>query len=87
VNWQLLRKNLKTNRVALATPDEVFEITGYHIGTVSPFGLPAKFPILLDQRLKDREEVSIGSGLPGVAIIINTQILIQLLEPFEWIAL
>ncbi len=87
VNWQLLRKYLKTNRVTLATPEEVYKITGYYIGTVSPFGLPQKMTLLLDQRLKDREEVSIGSGLSGVAIILKTQAMLKLLEPFEWVTI
>jgi Cys-tRNA(Pro)/Cys-tRNA(Cys) deacylase len=85
VNWQQFRKLLNTHRVTLATPEEVFEVTGYHIGTVSPFGLPHKIRLLVDQRLQEREEISIGSGIPGVAIIMKTVDLLELLEPIEWV--
>jgi Cys-tRNA(Pro)/Cys-tRNA(Cys) deacylase len=87
VNWQLLRKYIKSNRITLATPEEVFQITGYRIGTVSPFGLPSPIRLLIDRRLLDHDELSIGSGLPGVAIIIKTVAVLKLLEPYDWVNL
>ncbi|HMN61191.1 MAG TPA: YbaK/EbsC family protein [Anaerolinea sp.] len=85
VNWPLLRKYLNSNRVTLATPEEVLRVTGYRIGTVSPFGLPVKMRLLVDRRLTDQEVVSFGSGLPGVAIIIQTAEALKLIHPYEWI--
>jgi len=87
VNWPLLRKYLNSNRVTLATPEEVLRVTGYRIGTVSPFGLPVKMRLLVDRRLADQEIVSFGSGLPGVAVIIKTAEALKLIEPYEWITI
>ncbi len=85
VDWRLLRKIIRSNRVALATPDEVFNVTGYRIGTVSPFGLPNKLPVYCDLRMHDQTEISFGSGLPGVAIVMSLHDALPLLEPVTWI--
>src|SRR5262245_19303206 len=39
VDWKKLRQIVKRSRVRMATEQEVFEVTGYRVGTVSPFGL------------------------------------------------
>jgi Cys-tRNA(Pro)/Cys-tRNA(Cys) deacylase len=85
VNWRQLRLHFNTNRLTLATPEEVLSVTGYRIGTVSPFGFSLNSPILVDQRVKNHAEISLGSGLPGIALIIRTDDLIRLIEPMEWI--
>jgi Cys-tRNA(Pro)/Cys-tRNA(Cys) deacylase len=87
IDWRSLRKNIHSNRVVLATPDEVFQVTGYRIGTVSPFGVPQQLPILCDARIKNLEEVSLGSGLPGVAVVMKTNELLYQIDPFTWVEL
>ena len=44
ISWKTLRKHFGLSRLTMATPEEVLEVTGYQIGTVSPFGL--KTPLL-----------------------------------------
>src|ERR1044071_950580 len=39
IDWKKLRQLVKRSRVRMATEDEVLEVTGYRVGTVSPFGL------------------------------------------------
>src|SRR5688572_209513 len=39
VEWKKLRRLLGRSRVRMATEDEVLEVTGYQVGTVSPFGM------------------------------------------------
>src|SRR3990167_8811452 len=39
VDWRKLRQLVKRSRVRMATEEEVLEVTGYRIGTVSPFGM------------------------------------------------
>lgn len=87
IEWRSLRKIIHSNRVVLATPDEVFQVTGYRIGTVSPFGIPQQLTTYCDARIKTLGEVSIGSGLPGVAVVMKTDELLRQLDPFTWVEL
>jgi prolyl-tRNA editing enzyme YbaK/EbsC (Cys-tRNA(Pro) deacylase) len=50
----------------------VLEVTGYVVGSVSPFGLPQPVPVLIDEQVLSQEEVSIGSGVRGTTIFITT---------------
>src|SRR5262245_9522020 len=36
VDWKKLRQLVKRSRVRMATEEEVLEVTGYRVGTVSP---------------------------------------------------
>jgi len=72
ISWPLLRKYLNQSRLTLATEEEVLRATGYHLGAVSPFGLPAPMRILVDQSVMGNEEVSIGAGVRNAAIILKT---------------
>src|SRR3989304_762485 len=38
VDWRKLRKLVGRSRIRMATEDEVLEVTGYGVGTGSPFG-------------------------------------------------
>ena len=72
VDWRKLRQLVKRSRVRMATEDEVLEVTGYRIGTVSPFGLKNRVRVLLDASVLREEEVSLGSGVRNVAIIMKS---------------
>lgn len=72
INWRGLRRHFNQSRLSLASPDEVQRITGYRPGTVSPFGLPEPIPLIADPNVFEPEEVSLGSGLRGIAIIMKT---------------
>ena len=47
----------------MATEDEVLEVTGYRIGTVSPLGMKRQVRVLIDSSVLKEEEISIGSGV------------------------
>ena len=72
ISWQKLRKYLGESRLSMATSDQVLSTTGYRIGMVSPFGLKQPVRVLVDKKvLESHDEVSLGSGLPGVAILMH----------------
>ena len=73
VDWKKLRQLVKRSRVRMATEDEVLEVTGYRIGTVSPFGMKNQIRILLDASVLREEEVSLGSGIRNIAIIMKSK--------------
>lgn len=72
VDWKKLRQLVKRSRVRMATEEEVLEVIGYRIGTVSPFGVKNQVRVLMDASVLREEEVSLGSGVRNVAIIMKS---------------
>ncbi len=72
VDWKKLRQLVGRSRIRMATEDEVLEVTGYRVGTVSPFGLKNPVRVLIDVSVFNEEEVSTGSGIRNVAIILKS---------------
>lgn len=83
VSWKVLRTYLGTSRISMASEGEVLQITGYPIGAVSPFGLLIPVRILADESIWLPDEVSIGSGKRGNAIILTRPALVQALPVIE----
>jgi len=71
VAWPALRRYLGQSRLTLASEAEVLAATGYERGAVSPFGLPAPMRILMDESIFAHEEISLGAGVRGVAILLR----------------
>ena len=72
IAWPALRRYLGQSRLTLATEDEVRSVTGYERGAVAPFGLPQPLRILVDESVFSHEEVSLGSGVRGTAVIMTS---------------
>jgi len=72
ISWPKLRNYLGQSRLTLASEDEVLSTTGYRVGAVSPLGLPGPLRILADENVFIPEEISIGSGQRGTAIILKS---------------
>ena len=87
VSWKILRKHLGQSRLTMATEDEVLDVTGYRIGAVGPFGLPRRLRVLIDPGVLAEEEISIGSGIRGTAVILKSDNLLQGLLDGEVVAL
>lgn len=87
VDWKKLRKLVGKSRVRMATEDEVLEVTGYRVGTVSPFGLKNQVRVLIDESVLNEEEISLGSGLRSMAIIMQSKDLREALSRAEIVSL
>ena len=87
IDWKKLRQLVKRSRVRMATEAEVLEVTGYRVGTVSPFGLKNPTKVLIDSSVLKEEEVSLGSGIRSVAIIMKTADLRRALGDAEIVSL
>ncbi len=72
VSWRALRRYLGQSRLTTATEAEVLAVTGYERGAVAPFGLPRPVRVLVDESVLAQSEVSMGSGVRGVAVILST---------------
>ena len=87
ISWKALRKQVGQSRLTMATEEEVLSVTGYRIGTVSPFGLPHPLRILIDESVLKEDEISIGSGMRGVAVIMKSADLRRALNDAEIVSL
>jgi Cys-tRNA(Pro)/Cys-tRNA(Cys) deacylase len=87
VDWKKLRQLVKRSRLRMAREEEVLEVTGYRVGTVSPFGLKNQVKVLIDASVLKEDEISIGSGVRGSAIIMKSADLRRALGEAEVVSL
>jgi Cys-tRNA(Pro) deacylase len=80
VSWRTLRRQLGQSRLTMATEEEVLSVTGYRTGAVAPLGLPQPLPIYIDDSIEAEEEISIGSGTRGTAVILQSGDLLAALQ-------
>jgi len=71
ISWKRVRAVMGVSRISMASEAEVLAATGFVRGAVTPLGLPGSMRILADESVFQPEEISIGSGVRGVAIIIK----------------
>jgi len=83
ISWAALRATLGRSRMTMATREELLEVTGFEPGTVTPFGIKTRLRVLVDESVLAQKEVSLGSGVRGVAIIIQTADLLSGLGEYE----
>lgn len=83
ISWKRVRAALGVSRISMATESEVRAVTGYEVGAVNPLGLPRPVRILADVSVFKPEEISIGSGMRGVAIIMKSADLQRAVEKIE----
>jgi prolyl-tRNA editing enzyme YbaK/EbsC (Cys-tRNA(Pro) deacylase) len=57
-----VRQLLGVSKVSFATADEMGVVTGMEVGGVTPFGLPAEWPLYVDKRIMELEWVILGGG-------------------------
>ena len=87
VDWRRLRQLVGRSRVRMATEEEVLEVTGYRVGTVSPFGLKNQVRVLIDESVLREEEVSLGSGARQMAIVMKSADIRRVLSESEIVSL
>lgn len=83
VPWKALRRYLGQSRISMASEEELLQATGYRPGTVNPFGLPQPMRVLIDQGVLDQTVVSLGSGRPGLAILMHPDDIVKSLDRVE----
>ena len=60
-----IAREMGARRVSLADADTVRSATGYAIGGVSPFDLPERLPVLVDDSFERFAEVYTAAGTPN----------------------
>ena len=83
IAWKGMRAALGVSRISMASEAEVLTATGFVRGAVTPLGLPQPMRILADESIFAHEEISIGSGVLGVAVILKSTDLQSALDHVE----
>lgn len=72
IDWKKLRKHLGVSRVSMPDRDEAKNVTGYDVGTITPFGSATKLPVIIDASAS-HGLVTLGGGARGVNIHVDVQ--------------
>jgi prolyl-tRNA editing enzyme YbaK/EbsC (Cys-tRNA(Pro) deacylase) len=73
----IVRKHLGARKISFAPMDIAVSLTGMEHGGITPIGLPAEWPILIDSDV-DQQRVIIGSGVRGSKLLAATDVLASL---------
>lgn len=71
----IVRKQLGARKISFAPMDTAVSLTGMEYGGITPIGLPADWPILLDVNVIQQRQVVIGSGIRGSKLLASTSVL------------
>jgi prolyl-tRNA editing enzyme YbaK/EbsC (Cys-tRNA(Pro) deacylase) len=74
----VVRKRLDVRKASFAPMDTAVELTGMEYGGITPFGLPAGWPVLVDAAVLAAPAVVVGSGLRASKLVVPGSVLGQL---------
>lgn len=74
----LLKKAASSRNIQLASPETVFQTTGYQIGSIPPFSWqPEGFRSFLDMDMMNESILAVGAGIWGNEILISPENLVK----------
>jgi prolyl-tRNA editing enzyme YbaK/EbsC (Cys-tRNA(Pro) deacylase) len=74
----VVRRRLDARKASFAPMEDAVTLTGMEYGGITPIGLPASWPVLVDAAVLDRDVVVIGSGLRRSKIALPSAALAEL---------
>jgi prolyl-tRNA editing enzyme YbaK/EbsC (Cys-tRNA(Pro) deacylase) len=74
----VVRRRLEARKASFASADFATEATGMEYGGITPVGLPADWPVLVDARVVGSPYVVIGSGVRGSKLVVPGKALADL---------
>jgi len=74
----VVRRLLGARKASFAPMDEAVELTGMEYGGITPIGLPAGWPVLIDPAVLEHQSVVIGSGLRRSKLLLPPKLLTEL---------
>lgn len=74
----VVRRRLDVRKASFAGQDEAVQRTGMEYGGITPLGLPAGWPVLLDAAAATAEELVVGSGVRRSKLLLPGAVLAAL---------
>lgn len=78
VNLKSLSKLSGNKKVWMIPMKEIFPLTGYIRGGVSPIGMKKKFPTFVDESALQHDQICISAGIRGIQVLMMPKDLIRL---------
>ncbi|MFB6611224.1 YbaK/EbsC family protein [Agromyces sp. NPDC056379] len=73
-----VRRHLDARKLSFAPMDAAVELSAMEYGGITPIGLPADWPILIDESVAAHERLIIGSGIRGSKLLVSGALLASL---------
>ena len=73
-----VRRHLGARKLSFASMDDAVELSGMEYGGITPIGLPADWPLLVDESVAAHERLIIGSGIRGSKMLVTGALLAAL---------
>jgi prolyl-tRNA editing enzyme YbaK/EbsC (Cys-tRNA(Pro) deacylase) len=67
----VVRRYLDARKLSFASIDDVVALTGMEYGGITPIGLPADWPILVDGSVAALPRLIVGSGIRGSKLLVT----------------
>ena len=67
----LARRHLGARKISFALMDEAVALTGMEYGGINPLGIPADWPVLVDEAVAAGDRLVIGSGIRGSKLLVT----------------
>ncbi|WP_427893842.1 YbaK/EbsC family protein [Kribbella sp. GL6] len=67
----VIRKHLGVRKISFAAQDDAVGTTGMEYGGITPIGLPADWPVLVDEAVANAGPVVIGSGVRASKLLLD----------------
>ena len=74
----VVRRHLDVRKASFAPMAEATELTGMEYGGITPIGLPADWPVLVDSRVTEVPQAIVGSGVRHSKIVLPGRVLAEL---------
>jgi prolyl-tRNA editing enzyme YbaK/EbsC (Cys-tRNA(Pro) deacylase) len=66
----VVRRHLDARKASFAPQDQAVAETGMEYGGITPFGLPAAWPVLVDKAVTEQAYVVVGSGVRRSKLVV-----------------
>jgi prolyl-tRNA editing enzyme YbaK/EbsC (Cys-tRNA(Pro) deacylase) len=67
----VIRKHLGVRKISFAAQDDAVSRTRMEYGGITPIGLPADWPVLVDEAVANAGPVVIGSGMRASKLVVD----------------
>ena len=74
----VVKKYLDVKKISFAPMEEAVQLTAMEFGGITPVGLPADWPILIDAKVAGSPQLVIGSGIRGSKLVVSGALLTRL---------
>lgn len=75
INFDALIKLFEGKRASLMNAEKLRKLTGFVPGGTSPIGIDQLMPVVIDSKLKDKENIFVNGGAQGKIVKISPSIL------------